>query len=167
MSALILLRHGKSDWDADDGGEDRARPLARRGRKAAQRIGRFMARAGQVPDAAITSPAVRAADTLRLAMEGGGWSCPVRTAASLYGGGLAGLMTEVHREPSATGVLLAVGHEPTWSAALTALVGGGEVRFPTAALARIEFDVDRWEDVAPATGVLTWLVVPRLLAGRA
>ena len=165
MPALILFRHGKSDWDADDGAEDRARPLARRGRKAAQRMGRFLARAGQVPDAAITSPAVRAADTLRLAMEGGGWRCPVRAATTLYGGGVSGLLAEVNQEPAATSVLLAVGHEPTWSAALTVLVGGGEVRFPTAALARIDFDVEGWEDVAPASGVLTWLVVPRLLAG--
>ena len=166
MPALILLRHGKSDWDADDGGEDRARPLARRGRKAARRMGRFMARAGQVPDAAITSPAVRAADTLRLAMEGGGWSCPVRSAASLYGGGVPGMLAEVQQEPADTGVLLAVGHEPTSSETLSALVGGGEVRLPTAALARIDFDVDRWEEVAPGTGVLAWLVVPRLLAGN-
>jgi phosphohistidine phosphatase len=165
MPALILLRHGKSDWDADDAGDDRARPLARRGRKAAQRMGRFMARAGQVPDAAITSPAVRAAETLRLAMAAGGWSCPLRAAAALYAGGVSGLLGEVQQEPTATGVLLAVGHEPTWSAALSALVGGGEVRFPTAALARIDFDVDRWDAVAPGMGVLAWLVVPRLLAG--
>jgi len=166
MPALILLRHGKSDWDAEDGGDDRARPLARRGRKAARRMGRFMARAGQVPDSAITSPAVRAADTLQLAMGGGGWSCPVRTAPSLYGGGVSGLLAEVRREPVGTDVLLAVGHEPTWSAALAALVGGGEVRFPTAALARVDLDVDRWDEVAPGTGVLAWLVVPRLLSRK-
>ncbi len=165
MPALILFRHGKSDWDADDGGEDRGRPLARRGRKSARRMGRFLERAEQVPDAAITSPAVRADDTLRVAMEGGGWSCPVRTAASLYGGGVAGLLAAVQQEPDTTGVLLAVGHEPTLSAALAALVGGGVVRFPTAALARVDFDVDRWDEVAPGTGVLAWLVVPRLLAG--
>ncbi|HYV59337.1 MAG TPA: histidine phosphatase family protein [Acidimicrobiia bacterium] len=166
MPALILFRHGKSDWDADEAGDDRARPLARRGRKAAQRMGRFLAREGQVPDAAITSPAVRAADTLRLAMEGGEWSCPVRTADSLYHGGITGLLTEVRREPAATAVLLAVGHEPTWSAALVNLTGGGHVQFPTAAMARVDFDVDRWEDVAPGTGALAWLVVPRLLAGK-
>lgn len=164
MPAVIFFRHGKSDWDAADGDDDRARPLARRGRKAAVRMGRFLARAEQVPDAAITSPAVRAADTLRLAMESGGWRCPVRTAAALYGGGVAALLAEVQQEPATTEVLLVVGHEPTWSDALLALVGGGHVRFPTAALARVDLDVDRWEDVAPGTGVLAWLVVPRLLA---
>src|SRR2546428_3125668 len=91
MPALILLRHGKSDWQADYGADDRARPLARRGRKAAKTMGRFLARAGQVPDAAITSPAVRAHDTLQLAMDGGGWTCPARTAPSLYRGRLRDL----------------------------------------------------------------------------
>jgi phosphohistidine phosphatase len=165
MPSLILLRHGKSDWDADYGGDDRARPLARRGRRAAQQMGRFLARARQIPDAAITSPALRAADTLQLAMEGGGWTCPVRTAAILYGGGVSGLLAEVRQEPSATGVLLAVGHEPTWSEAVAALIGGGEIRFPTGALARIDFDVDRWDEVGLGTGVLALCIAPRMLAG--
>ncbi|HKF92201.1 MAG TPA: histidine phosphatase family protein [Acidimicrobiia bacterium] len=167
MPGLILFRHGKSDWDADYPGGDAARPLARRGRKASKRMGKFLARAGQAPDAAITSPAVRAEDTLRLAMEGGGWTCPVRTAAALYDGGVAGLLAEVRNEPATTDVLLAVGHEPTWSDAVSAFIGGGDVGLPTAAMARIDFDIDRWEDVRPGTGVLSWVVVPRLLAGGA
>jgi len=167
MPGLILFRHGKSDWDADYPGGDAARPLAHRGRKAAKRMGKFLARAGQVPDGAITSPAVRAEDTLRLAMEGGGWSCPVRTAAMLYDGGLSGLLAEVRKEPATTDVLLAVGHEPTWSEALSALIGGGEVGLPTAAMARIDFEADGWAKVGPGTGVLAWIVVPRLLDGNA
>jgi phosphohistidine phosphatase len=167
MPGLILFRHGKSDWDADYPGGDAARPLAHRGRKAAKRMGKFLARAGQTPDAAITSPAVRAESTLRLAIEGGGWSCPVRTAAALYDGGLSGLLAEVRKEPATTDVLLAVGHEPTWSETVSMFIGGGEVGLPTAAMARIDFDVDGWDEVGPGTGVLGWIVVPRLLDGSA
>jgi phosphohistidine phosphatase len=166
MPGLILLRHGKSDWQADYGGDDRARPLAPRGRKAAKRMGRFLARAGQVPDAAITSPALRAEDTLRRAMEGGGWTCPVRTAGALYGGGVYGLLGEVRKEPATTDVLLVVGHEPTWSEAVTTLIGGGEIRFPTGALARVDLLVDRWDEIGPGTGVLAWSIGPRLLARK-
>jgi phosphohistidine phosphatase len=163
---LILLRHGKSDWQADYG-DDRSRPLAQRGRKAAKRMGRFLSRAGQLPDAAITSPAVRADDTLRLAMEGGGWTCPVRMAPALYGGGVPGLFGEVRKEPATTDVLLAVGHEPTWSEAVAALIGGGEIRFPTGALARVDLDVDEWDEIGPGAGVLGWIIGPRLLGGKA
>jgi phosphohistidine phosphatase len=162
MPALILFRHGKSDWDADYG-DDRVRPLAQRGRKAAKRMGRFLAQAGQVPDAAITSPAVRAADTLRRAMKAGGWDCPVRTAEGLYHGGVEGLLDEIRKEPKETQVLLAVGHEPTWSEAVTAFIGGGRVQLPTAGIARIEFEIERWGEVKPGAGVLAWVVVPRLL----
>jgi phosphohistidine phosphatase len=163
VRALLLLRHAKSDWHAEYG-DDRARPLNRRGQKAAKAIGRFLGGAAQMPDAAITSPAARAADTLRLAMTAGGWDCPVRTASGLYGGGVSGLVAEVRQEPDNTDVLLAVGHEPTWSDAVSAFIGDGRVRFPTAALARIDFDIDRWKDLSHATGTLAWLVTPRLLA---
>jgi phosphohistidine phosphatase len=162
VPALLLLRHAKSDWAADSG-DDRARPLNRRGRKASATIGEFMARAGQVPDAAVVSPAVRAQETLHRAMKAGEWACPARTAESLYGGGVSGLVEEIRAEPPETDVLLAVGHEPTWSDAAASLIGGGNLDLPTAALVRIDFEIDRWDEVGPGAGVLAWIVVPRLL----
>lgn len=109
-------------------------------------------------------PGPWAEETLRLAMAAGGWTCPARSAEALYGGGVSGLLAEIHKEPAATHVLLAVGHEPTWSEAAALLVGGGRLRLPTGAVARIDLEVDRWEEVGPGTGVLAWSVVPRLLA---
>ncbi|MGH9024365.1 MAG: SixA phosphatase family protein [Acidimicrobiia bacterium] len=75
MKALLLLRHGKSNW-AEDTGDDRSRPLAKGGERAARLMGELLANAGQVPDRAVTSPAARARTTLALAMEAGGWQCP-------------------------------------------------------------------------------------------
>ena len=46
MKTLILLRHGKSDWK-DDELVDHERPLAKRGRKAARAVGRFLRLAEQ------------------------------------------------------------------------------------------------------------------------
>lgn len=165
MPSLILLRHAKSDWGSDYG-DDRQRPLASRGRKAAQRVGRFLAGAGLVPDSAITSPAVRATATLGQVMAAADWSCPARAAEALYDGGVAGLIGEVRAEPTATRVLLVVGHEPTCSEVLALLISGGHVRLPTAAVARIDLEVHGWEEVGPGTGVLAWSVVPRLLTRR-
>lgn len=163
MSALIMFRHGKADWHVDSG-DDRDRPLSRRGRRGARTMGRFLARARQVPDAAITSPALRAEQTIRLAMGAGDWTCPVREAEALYGGDTSALLDEIRREPSTTELLLVVGHEPTWSQAASLLMGGGRLRLPTAALVRIDLDVDRWAEVHPGTGELSWLVVPRLFS---
>jgi phosphohistidine phosphatase len=162
VPALLLLRHAKSDWTADSG-DDRARPLNRRGRKASATIGELIARADQVPDSAIASPAVRARETLELVMAAGGWTCPVRAPEALYDSGMEGLLSEIRAEPAETGVLLAVGHEPTWSDAAASLIGGGNLDLPTAALVRINFEIDRWDEVGPGAGVLAWMVVPRLL----
>lgn len=163
MPAVILLRHAKSDWAAGFG-DDRDRPLAKRGRKAAAVIGRLLAASANVPTEAITSPAVRAVQTLQLAMEAGGWSCPVEERPALYGAGASDVLAEIRRRPDTTELLLVVGHEPTTSDTAGVLIGGGRLRVPTAATLRIELDAPRWAEVAAGGGSLAWLVPPRLLA---
>jgi phosphohistidine phosphatase len=158
--SIVLLRHGKSDWSAD-GDDDRDRPLAKRGRRAAQLAGELLVQARLVPDLAITSPALRAATTLELAMEGGGWRCPVLVREELYRGSLDGVLATVHAQPDSASVVLLVGHEPTWSKMVGLLVGGGRHRMPTGALAAITFEVP-WRQVGPGSGQLAFLVPPRL-----
>src|SRR5215831_10535546 len=65
MRRVILLRHAKSSWD-DPSLTDHDRPLARRGRKDAPRMGKFLRKAGFVPDAVLCSSARRARDTWSL-----------------------------------------------------------------------------------------------------
>lgn len=160
MKTVLLLRHGKSDWDTDTG-DDRERRLAKRGEKAARTMGRFLQ--GRAPDAALTSPAVRARTTLELAMEAGGWKCPVQVSESLYGTGPREVLAEVTRQRDEVRTLLLVGHEPTWSETVALLVGGGRHRLPTGALAGIDFEAGRWGDVRAGDGRLILLVPPRLL----
>ena len=163
MPTVILLRHAKSDWDASYGSDDRDRPLNKRGRAAAGTIGRLLGSTDNVPTEAITSPARRAVETLQLAFEAGGWSCPVEHRPILYGASASDVMAEIRGRPDTTEVLLVVGHEPTTSDAASLLIGGGRLRVATAAALRIDFEAGRWEDVAPGGGSLSWLVPPRLL----
>jgi len=58
---LLLLRHGKSDWDA--GTDDFHRPLKSRGKRGAQRIGIWLAQEQLIPDLVISSTAERAMAT--------------------------------------------------------------------------------------------------------
>lgn len=115
-----------------------------------------------MPDGAICSPAVRVVETLERAMAAGKWECAVRESDRLYAYGLDALVSEIRLEADATDVLLVVGHEPTCSEAVAHLIGGGQVRMATGALARVDFDVS-WFDLDASTGVLRWLVTPRLL----
>lgn len=162
--SLILFRHAKSDWHAD-GDDDALRPLSTRGRRAARTMGRFLARAGQVPDLALTSPVVRAERTLRLATRAGRWDCPVDVRPALYGEA-AEVLAEVRSVPDAVRSLLLIGHEPTWSATAQLLTGATEIRLPTASMLRVALPAERWADIEVGTARIDWLVVPRLLEGR-
>lgn len=161
MKRLYLIRHAKSDWDAPAGG-DHERPLAGRGVKAAKLMGRFLAATGQVPDAVVTSSALRARTTVELMAEAGGWRCPVRVTRSFYDGGPEGVLAEVRKQPDDVGSLLVAGHEPTWST-LVRVLCGGRVKMVTAAAARLDFAVERWADVEPGAGLLVWMVPPKLV----
>ena len=163
MKTLLLLRHGKSSWD-EGPLPDHERPLAPRGVKAARRMGRFIGRVGSAPDRVLCSPAVRAAETLRLAADAGAWRVPVGVVPELYGASPADVLACVRAVAPGVETLLVVGHEPACSQTASGLIGGAAVRFPTAALACIKLDAAGWDAVGPGGGELLWLVTPRLLA---
>jgi len=162
LKTLIFFRHAKSDWGADYGA-DHERPLARRGVKAARFMGRFLQRTGQVPDGIVTSSAARARQTVELAAEAGAWEVTPRVTESLYGAFPQVVLREIHAEDDSTERLLLAGHEPTWSQMVGMMTGQANVRFPTAAMARIDFDVFRWSEVEFGSGTLNWLAPPKLL----
>jgi len=162
---ILILRHGKSDWNADYG-TDHERPLAARGRKASRRIGVFLESAGLIPDLVLTSTAVRARETLRLASEACGWTCAVKETRELYLAGEQKILEIIRRQPDSVSRLMLVGHNPTWENLVRHLIGGGVIRMPTAALAGIRMPVGRWKDIRTGAGVLEFLITPKLLKNR-
>lgn len=162
MSTLLVLRHGKSDWRADFG-LDAERPLAKRGRRAAKLIGRHLHDTGPEPTLALTSPAVRARETLERVLSAADCDCPVRVVRSFYGHGTSAVLDELRGVDGSPETILIVGHEPTWSDLIAELTNV-EVEFPTAALARLDFRVP-WADITPGSARLTSLVLPRRLEG--
>jgi len=160
MKTIFLLRHAKSDWDAAYD-SDHERPLNERGRKAAALIGTYVASLGQIPDRVISSSAVRARETIELAVTEGGWTCPIETTPELYETSPDRVLELIRRQSDSFSSLLLVGHQPTWSLLLDGLVGGAEVRMPTAALARIDVPVERWSEVDYGSGKLGRHVTPK------
>jgi len=163
MKRIYVLRHGKSDWDADYGA-DHDRPLKGRGRRAARLMGRFLTGAGLEPDVVISSSAVRALTTARLAAEAGSWGCEIAVQPDLYGASRDRVLAEVQAVDERADSVLLAGHEPTCSDVIGSLIGSGEVRFPTAALACIDVPAARWRTVEFGRGRLVWMVTPKLLA---
>ena len=141
---------------------DRDRPLTDRGERSAQAIGRAISEFGMAPDLILTSPARRAADTAALARDGGGWSAPIVAVEDFYGTGVTTVLGAL-ADHTAVGRILAVGHEPTWSATVSALIGGGAVHMVTAAVACVETALP----AAPGSGWLRWMLHPRLFTDPA
>ena len=157
---LLLFRHAKSDWGTA-AENDHARPLTKRGIAAARAMGRILAASGQTPDRVVTSSAVRAKTTLEVARAAGKWKSPTTISDALYAADAAAVLQEIRALPKSATTVLFVGHEPTWSELASFLIGGGNLRFPTAALARIDLTVPGWHAVTFGRGELVWLLQPK------
>lgn len=162
MKRIFLFRHGKSDWDAKYGA-DHDRPLAKRGQAAASLMGRYLASLDQVPDRVLCSSAVRARETVRLAAVAGKWACPITIVEELYRASPEQALDLIRESKNSLGSILLVGHDPTWSILAGKLIGEATVKFPTAAMARIDLAIARWRAAEFGKGILVWLVTPKLL----
>ncbi|MCP3920405.1 MAG: histidine phosphatase family protein [bacterium] len=157
--SLYIMRHGKSDWTGETG--DHGRTLNERGRNDARRLGAWLASIEQEPDRVLTSSAERAIQTTRGLVEAGGFECPVVVEPTLYMTSVDGALAVLRAQPSEVGHLLVVGHEPTSSELCSALIGGASIRFPTAALARLDFRKSAWSDLQLKSCQLHWFVTPK------
>ena len=162
MKTILFFRHGKSDRDGEYA-TDAERPLKKRGRRAARRMGRLLSEAGQAPELVLTSHAERARATALIAAEEGNWSASIFEVPSLYEATPEGLLAQIRSERDEISCLMLVGHEPAWSETIGQLIGQAAICFPTGAIARVDVEVPRWVEVEFGRGRLAWLVAPRLL----
>lgn len=151
MKTLLLLRHAKSSWKFRELA-DHDRPLNRRGRRDAPRMGELLRERGLIPDRVLSSTAVRALTTARLCAEAAGFSGEVEPVGDLYGAGPSGYLDAVRGLPAETRCALLVGHNPTMASLVAQLGGESHVVFPTAALACFELAVDSWRDLDAGSG---------------
>jgi phosphohistidine phosphatase len=170
MRRLMLLRHAKSDWTRP-GGRDHERTLAPRGREAAPRIGAYMVHHGLTPDLVLCSTATRARETWDLVAKAFAAKPPAIYEDRLYQANASALFDVVKETKSSAHVLLLTGHNPALHDFAQRLIASGDTdarqrlteKFPTGALAVIDFAVDDWRKLHPHSGRLDRLVVPRTL----
>lgn len=110
---LILMRHAKSDWQADYS-QDFERPLNRRGHKDATRMGEWLL-ANELPvDVIICSPALRARQTAeQLADKIGYLKNNIINVDSLYEAGLNTALYVAQEAVASNSLPLIIAHNPT------------------------------------------------------
>jgi len=159
MLSIIIFRHGKSDWDAIYN-MDHNRPLSKRGYKAAKIMGRYLKKIDQIPDKVISSSATRAKNTAGFAIRHGKWSSKLSIESNIYGGSSETLLDIVHHLEKKIKSVCLVGHEPTCSSFISLCTFHSQ-RFTTASMAKINFRVDKWNEIEFGKGSLEWIKSPK------
>lgn len=151
------MRHAKSDWTTN--AADHQRPLNKRGVKSARRMGELLSEIGLEPDLVITSTAVRAATTAKLAAESGNWSCAIRETDDFYESTVDVVLNELRQVPDEIENCLIIGHDTTWSRTVQVLTGANTA-MRTATVAVIDIG-GPWAKVGNYAGELVALLQPR------
>jgi phosphohistidine phosphatase len=159
MKTLYLLRHAKSSWD-DASLSDFERPLNERGRRTAPFMGELMKRRGLSPDVIVCSPAERARETARLVRDSGGMSSEIDFDPRIYEASPDDLLKVVSGLNGKYTSAMLVGHNPGIEAFIHYLTGHIE-RMPTAALAVIELDIEKWDEIGDRCGRLMSIIRPK------
>jgi phosphohistidine phosphatase len=168
---LCLLRHAKSSW-ADPALDDFDRPLNQRGRASMVPLGLYIDEKKLRPDGILCSSSQRTRETLGLLLPWLRGDAVVRIERGLYLAGADELLLRIRQVEDGVSCLLMVGHNPGLEDLAGRLAGTGDVfastamqeKFPTAALAVLDFDAPRWADIGPGKGALRAFVTPKLLA---
>jgi phosphohistidine phosphatase len=150
MKSLLLLRHAKSSWKDSDL-EDHDRPLNKRGKRDAPRIGKLLAEERLIPDYILCSTARRARNTAEAVIEEIRFRGESRFTIDLYHADRARLVQIVHDLPDHYARVLVIGHNPGLEEFLELATGVCQP-LTTAALAQIDFPIASWRDYA--AGVL-------------
>jgi phosphohistidine phosphatase len=170
MRRLMLLRHAKSD--RPPGVPDHDRPLNRRGRDDASLVGTYLAHNALIPDRVLCSTSERTRETWDLVAGQLPKRPPVDFDERLYEAEAQAILGLVRAAAQKVHSLLVIGHNPGMHQAALSLIASGDVearerlheKFPTAALAVIDFALDEWAKLHARSGRLDRFVSPRQLA---
>ena len=172
VKRLGLLRHAKSSWE-DMGVRDFDRALNDRGLRGAALMGRHITDYGAKWGMVLASPAMRVRQTLETAREATNDVLPPTIWDERLYLAPAETMIDVAREKTGESnpdSVLLCGHNPGLHELVFDLVRDDGTcplldritgKFPTAAFAVIELDIESWNDLASGCGKLVHLARPR------
>lgn len=161
MKTLFVLRHAKSSWD-NPNAADFDRMLNQRGLEAAPLMGRAMRENRFTPDLILSSPARRASQTAQLVKEAAQFAADLKYEERIYEASPLTLFNIVADAPEDCRNLLLVGHNPGLEGLIKVLTGE-TCSMPTAALAEIILDIEKWSGLQPGCGRLENFLKPKAL----
>ncbi|HOC22859.1 MAG TPA: histidine phosphatase family protein [Anaerolineaceae bacterium] len=146
---LLLMRHGKSSWK-DKKIPDYERPLKKRGKAASAEIGKILRENELIPQAILSSPALRASETAEIVAKESGFPGKITFIDSFYMAEpdvyinyLKGLDDSLER-------VMIISHNPGLEAFMQLLDGRLEA-LPTGSMAYLCLNINHWSDLSLET----------------
>lgn len=154
---LYLFRHAEAEAGSITL-PDSARQLTKRGIERTRKAAGVIKALGLKPAHLYSSPLVRARQTADLLAEALG--VEVEERAEVGPGFNAQAAAQLVQNAGQDDQIMFVGHEPDFSATVSAIIGGGWVEMKKGGLARIDVD-----NLQPLRGTLVWLIAPKIFDG--
>ena len=170
MKRLLIFRHAKAG--PHDEKHDKERALIQRGRDDAGLMGRAVRERGYLPDLVLCSSAKRTAETWQHAALELGAEPEIRFLDSLYDAPEKSILQTIRSVKARAPVILYIGHNPGLEnlarllarrpadAAEKRRAAAMKEKFPTSALAVIDFDAKEWDDIETGMGALSDFITP-------
>ncbi len=161
MKTLYLLRHAKSSWKYDDL-SDIDRPLNKRGKENAPKIGQYLKKKKVNPQIIISSPSKRTLSTAEIISNEIGYKEKnLRIEMKLYAANLNDLIELVNKLGDNLNEVMLVGHNPSFTLAVEYFSGELLENLPTCGCAKIDFAVNTWRKVGKNNGKIKFLISPK------
>lgn len=168
MLRLYLLRHAKSSW-ANPALADYDRPLNKRGRNDMPNLARYMTKHNYQPERILCSGAMRTRQTLAGILPGLSSDTSIQLLNALYEGYAPDYLVLLRQYAQDSKSLMIIGHNTGMQEIALRLIGRGspklindiETKFPTGALAVLDFDVENWNEVSAQKATLISFIRPR------
>ena len=133
MKTLLIVRHAKSSWN-HPGLSDHDRPLNRRGKEDAPKMGEVLRDEDTIPDMIISSTAKRAQKTAELMADSSGFDGKIVFTRAFYNADSDTYLDMLKTIPDNIETVMFVGHNPGMEELVYDLTGES-VRFTTANIA--------------------------------
>ena len=161
MRILYLVRHAKSSWDQPGLG-DLERPLNKRGKKDAPKLGRMLNERREIPDLMITSPAKRAFSTAKRVAKELDYSVKnIIKDEALYMADTDDFYKVIQSVPDSVKSLMLYGHNYGITYFANHIASSQIDNIPTCGAVRVDFDVDSWKEIEDKKGKVVFFEYPK------
>ena len=161
MKTLILVRHAKSSWENPDL-KDFDRPLNERGKKDVPKMAARFREKHIAPAIIFTSTAKRALKTCNLFCAASGYpETSIHTDSGLYHASDEALLNFVRNLRDDFNEVMIFGHNPGLTEFAESLTSVVLENIPTCGIVAIQFPLNEWKKISPATGKLLFFDFPK------